>query len=91
MLRHKFFHRAKKVPVTEQELRAKQKKKEGKGAEKGERQQRGEEGREREKKRRRRKRPRAVMPKERNLRAANCCNRPKAVDSATVDQYFVNT
>lgn len=30
MLRHKFFHRAKKVPVTEQELRAKLKKKEKK-------------------------------------------------------------
>lgn len=27
MLRHKFFHRAKKVPVSEQELKAKQKKK----------------------------------------------------------------
>lgn len=28
MLRHKFFHRAKKVPVSEQELKAKSKKKE---------------------------------------------------------------
>lgn len=28
MLRHKFFHRAKKVPVSEQELKAKLKKKE---------------------------------------------------------------
>lgn len=27
MLRHKFFHRAKKVPVSEQELKAKMKKK----------------------------------------------------------------
>lgn len=36
MLRHKFFHRAKKVPVSEQELKAKMKKKDKKFNEKKE-------------------------------------------------------
>ncbi len=43
MLRHKLFHRAKKVPVSEQELRAKMKKKEKKPAEKDEKKKKEEE------------------------------------------------
>lgn len=36
MLRHKFFHRAKKVPVSEQELLARKKKKKDKDSDKKE-------------------------------------------------------
>ncbi|XP_075236961.1 translocation protein 1 [Lycorma delicatula] len=42
MLRHKFFHRAKKVPVSEQELKAKQKKKEKKDKDKDEKKDKDE-------------------------------------------------
>lgn len=43
MLRHKFFHRAKKVPVSEQELKAKMKKKGKKDDEKNEEKKKKEE------------------------------------------------
>lgn len=43
MLRHKFFHRAKKVPVSEQELKAKMKKKDKKVNEKDDKKKKEEE------------------------------------------------
>lgn len=43
MLRHKLFHRAKKVPVSEQELRKKIKKKEKKSTEKEEKKKKEDE------------------------------------------------
>lgn len=43
MLRHKLFHRAKKVPVSEQELRAKMKKKDKKSSEKDDKKRKEEE------------------------------------------------
>ena len=43
MLRHKLFHRAKKVPVSEQELKAKMKKKDKKLSEKDDKKRKEEE------------------------------------------------